>query len=490
MAWPGYFVYNGCEIVNTSRTEAYARHAGLGFFKPVYNNDALPLILGDTYASPLQDDAPWTDPDHVESYDFYGIYPLDVTGIEDSTASVTITESTSHGGWATPPRRATRAIVFSAVLVGQSDCAVEYGMRWLRAALSGGACIQGQRVRMSDCGGHPLEFLACEPKVDLNYSQGLATVQRELIDGLAPGAPGITPVDGLGPTRPGDTQVDGGTPDVLEVSSIVTPPVFDLTTCLPEYQRFFYGVSFTTGPTLTQKLTTTSGQVAWAVEFTAVATDPMEYGPLVPVYQGFLDPGVSNPYVGDAASGAVWDDDGYVTSDPACPVVTFQPITDPGCALLVPPPAAPSVSTSCADWPVNFTRRMLTIPAQNIPAWTLVVPTFSVHCDQAVSNLRVRFYADSDNDLAPDDLCSPLADLLFSYIPAASTLTFDSVDHAVYVDTDGMPRRRGEAIMSNTDGGPVTWPILSCGYGWVVTVDMEQHQPLPTMDLSLTSMAG
>ena len=92
MAWNGYFTFGGTEVINVARTEAYARNAGIGWFKPVYRNEALPLILGDTYTSPLQDDAPWTDPDDLSSYDFYGVYPLDITGIEDSTVTAEVVE--------------------------------------------------------------------------------------------------------------------------------------------------------------------------------------------------------------------------------------------------------------------------------------------------------------------------------------------------------------------------------------------------------------
>ena len=135
MAWNG-FTYGDMEVINASRTETYARNAAVGWFKPVYKNIALPLILGETYTSPLMDDAPWTDPDALASYDFYGVYPLDVTGIEDSTMTADVVESTREGGVVQKPRHATQDVVFSAALIGGSECAVEYGMRWLKAVLN------------------------------------------------------------------------------------------------------------------------------------------------------------------------------------------------------------------------------------------------------------------------------------------------------------------------------------------------------------------
>jgi hypothetical protein len=61
MAWDGYFTYAGQEFINASRTEVYAKEAG--WFKPVLDADDLGPILGEEYRNPLQDPAPWGDPD-------------------------------------------------------------------------------------------------------------------------------------------------------------------------------------------------------------------------------------------------------------------------------------------------------------------------------------------------------------------------------------------------------------------------------------------
>ena len=163
MAFPGLFSLGGTEIINSSRTEAYARSYGVGWFRPVYQEAALAWLLGDArYTTPLQDDAPWTDPDDLNSYDFYGAYPLEITGLEDSTVAAEVVESVIDGGYVGKPRRQTRPVVFSAVLVGASECAVEYGLRWLRTALNGGPCL----TRLpGNCSGVELCYLACPPVV-------------------------------------------------------------------------------------------------------------------------------------------------------------------------------------------------------------------------------------------------------------------------------------------------------------------------------------
>jgi len=163
MAWPGYFSFVGTEIINATRTEAYARNLNVGWFRPAYNEPGLNWILQDPpYSSPLQDDAPWLDPNNLDSFDFYGVYPLDVTGIEDSTYEADITESTLDGGYVGKRRRKTRSVVFSAVLIGSSECAVMYGMHWLRVVLGGGPCFGKS---FGNCAGGELCFFSCVPCV-------------------------------------------------------------------------------------------------------------------------------------------------------------------------------------------------------------------------------------------------------------------------------------------------------------------------------------
>lgn len=163
MAWLGYYEYGGVEIINATRTETYAKNAGLGWFKSVYRNEALPLLLGQVYATPMQDPAPWVDVDDASSFDFYGFYPLGVSGIEDSTATAQVTESTLDGGTVGRIRRSTRSVVFSGVLVAASECGTEFGMRWLRSVLSGPPCSPSTP---GSCVGTELRFMSCEPALD------------------------------------------------------------------------------------------------------------------------------------------------------------------------------------------------------------------------------------------------------------------------------------------------------------------------------------
>ena len=44
--------------------------------------------------------------------------------------------------------------------------------------------------------------------------------------------------------------------------------------------------------------------------------------------------------------------------------------------------------------------------------------------------------------------------------------------------------------MFNTNGEPMEWPVLSCGFGYIVTVDTPQTATMPGVSLSLYSRAA
>jgi hypothetical protein len=362
-------------------------------------------------------------------------------------------------------------------------------MRWLMTTLNRCGCLrphQGQPV----CGGEDFQWLSSEPAVDLNYTEGVLVYDRTVVDGGTATAPGATPVDGLHASRPGGQVVDGGGVEGGS-AAVGTAPTFDLTECLPEYLRTMHKVVCTTGPVITQKASISTGGAAWIVEWTIVAGDPARYAYPQPIIEGFLDPSVDIPYVGGSVPpGGVWDANGYVTTDPACPVPVFTPVFDPLCPLLVPPPAVPTINPVCFTFPNNYVRRMFTLPKESIPLFWGTVPIITIYTATAeVRNLRIQFFDDPDDDATLDDPCAPEADVVFTYLPPDSVVTFDAVARVIYVDTPGQGRRRADSVAVNSDGGPFSWPEMSCGWSHVVTVDMPQTQVPPVIDVTLVKKA-
>lgn len=500
MAWQGYFEYDGNEIINASRTESYIRSAGLTWFRPVFENDALPYMLGHglRYVTPLKDNAPWVDPTRIESLDFYGIYPLDVTGIEDSTRTAQVIESIGEGGVVGRGRNGSKTVVFNTVLLAGTEAAADYGITWLKQVLNGGVCGGAQ-----GCGTAELCYLSSVPdmevpgpsgvmaQLDGGYffmdSSGEVQVDQPEIDGGTITALPNEQFDGGTPWATGDITSDHEFPfDFVPTDDEMVNPL----SCLNPYLRTFQKVSVTTAPSVTGKRQTSDGCAVWTVQFTLTAGSPYVLGAEVPVVEGFLDPAITMPWAGGILpDGASIDLDGYIHTEAACAVSVYDPIFDPLFPALIPPPGVPNVPLGNYKPPVNWRRRQFTIPQEYIPLWGEVVPKMQVHARKAdVRNLRLRFYSDpyKVGDIS-DDPCAFCGDIVVSYVPKEHTLVFDGAEQAVYVLAPGGARRRADSLVFGTDGTPFEWPVLSCGFGYIVTIDLPQTQVPPVVDLSLYS---
>jgi len=475
MAWDGYFEYAGQEFINVARTEAYAAEAG--WFRPGYHADDLPLMVGDgaKYISPILDDAPWTDPDDASSYDFWGAYPLSITGIEDSTRSSVVVENINDGGTPGRVRLGTKNVVFQVALLGASDCGVSYGMKWLRRLLLGTAC--GASAAES-CAGGTLCYLDCFPQL----ASGSDTPSIVLYDGGGSDGSGGLLIDGGSPSVTSTDDADGCDP--LETCLIGAR--FNPEDCLLPLLRHLRNVVFNSGPTVTAKRDTSDGSAVWTVTFTGVAGNPYEFGTEVPVIEGFMNPLILDPYV--PGLNGIIDLNGYITTDGNCTTPVYAPVYDPHCPAVVPPPGPPSVPLGCWTAPTSWRRRQFTIPKELIPLWGDVVPTVSVSpLTVDVRSLRLRFYADVSGDGSIlDDPCAWCGDIVVSYVPFGSTLVMDGADQSIYLEVGGGGRRRADSLLFGTDGKPFTWPVLSCGFSYIVTLDLPQTQAPPSVDFALT----
>lgn len=482
--WEGWASFGGTEIINVARTESYAKWAQLPWFKPVYRNDSLPLILGDTrYVSPLIDSAPWADVDNAASFGFYGFYPLSITGVEDSTRTSTVTQSIRDGGSVGRLRHGTKSVVVSGILVADDDAAASYGFTWLKQALLPGPCDQG------GCTSGELCFLDSEPFVDVEATTATVTTDLVEIDG---GEVGSTLVDEADGGTPGSTftdEYDGGSPsDPTITVSVGSADVASAIECFDPLVRSLRNVLVNNGPTVTDRRVTSDGGAVWTVQFTAVAGEPWTYGAPVEVLAGFLDPEVAIPWSGGTVPpGGFMDLDGFIFGEQSCPEPVYTPLVDPLFPSVIPPPLPPSVPLGNYIPPANWRRRQITVPANYIPLWTEVVPKLSVHARTAdLRNLRLRFYADvdADGDIS-DDPCAFCGDIVISYVPQGFTLVFDGSERQVYAYDASQQRRPANGLVFATDGTPFDWPVLSCGFGYIITFDLPQTQTPPVVDLSL-----
>lgn len=495
MAYLGYYKYGGVEIINMARVRAYQQNLNIAWLTPGYDDsDQIPAMLGESYETPFLDPAPWVDDSNIESTYFYGLYPLSITGIDDSTRDAQVTESILDGGVAGRIRNATRSIVFEAALLAGSEPAVEYGLNWLKKVLLGRGCLN-----TTACSGSDLEFFSAAPFYDPfgpadpanDSSLVLARLDGGYWIGNEDQSVDSPLIDGGDPTTVFSTFYDGGTPAATggELSPPYPDPFgpepvppFSPADCLVEFQRHLRNVTFTTGPTVTRKKKLTSGDHVWFVQFTAVAASPWQFGAEIDILSGFLGPA---PQWGTSVSGGTITLSPVSQTDMECPTTVFEPLVDPLCPALIAPPTVPAVDLNCFDPPTSWLRRQFTIPGSKIPQWLDVVPLVRVAADFAdLRNLRIRFYTDNGTHVVSDN-CDMVADMLFSYLPMDYTMVVDAAAKQIYViDPDGN-QRRADSLVFSSDGSPFEWPLFSCDSGLVVAADLPAGQVSPVIDVSL-----
>lgn len=123
-----------------------------------------PLLSDDSYRTPAIDNAPWIDTSNPALNDFWGVYPLNVSGVDDSTRVTSVTELITDGAVVSRPRAASREIRYDVLLMGRDKHAVYEGLHWLNRALDANRCDSAFGI---DCTGTPLNFFsACPPGCD------------------------------------------------------------------------------------------------------------------------------------------------------------------------------------------------------------------------------------------------------------------------------------------------------------------------------------
>lgn len=431
MGWSGYATFDGTEIINATRTEVLA--AGKPWFKAAVNNPVFEEANGEegTYSNILN--APWWDPDEPASERFYGLYPISITGIEDSSRTSAVVESTEDGGVPGRVRHGIKPVLFNVIIVAEDTLGAEYGMRWARRALLGAVCSPLLSTQTSL--GATLGYLAAEPVYEPDPSMGQGSQ-------------------------------------------------------MPALQRTLRRVTFNSGPSVLAKADNLScGGSAWNIQFGGVAANPYEYGAERAIIQGYMDPSVGDPWVPGVVAGA-FSTSATSFSEVNCGDNLWDPIYDPLCPALIIPPGPPSIPLGCYDPPASWSRRQITVPAANIPTWGEVVPILEFSATTAIRNTRIRFYKDPDGTFDPDDFpCDFIGDAVITYIPASGSIVFDGVNKEIAVITAGGQRRRADSLVFRTDGKPFQWPALTCGYQHILTIDVEVGGPLPVLDLSLVARA-
>lgn len=197
------------EVINTERTAAYVRNglvpSAATVLVPYCEGIAEALSLGGPYTTPMQDAAPWYDANDPDTWDFAGLIPVEVTGLDATTRTVTVTPTIGGVGLPGRPQRGPQTIGVTAVLVGRTSEGVLAGLAWLRRTLAE-TCADNDGCAATAT----LETLIACP----------GPISRVANTDAAPIVTVVTPP---GPWSAGGGQTFEATPDLLGGGFIVVP---------------------------------------------------------------------------------------------------------------------------------------------------------------------------------------------------------------------------------------------------------------------------
>lgn len=429
MAFNGFLSLGGTEIANAERVMAYARELIPG---PEWGdcNDCedLHLALGDRpYTSPFVDMPEWYSARNQDSWDFCGFYPLEIEGLDDGVREATVTELAIDGGVVSAPRHRSREIKVTGLLIAATDAALSYGLAWLTTALEGAPC----RADSSCTGDHLCFYSSCPP--------------------MCEDSPNL-PEDLNDPDRPPGSVLD---PFWL----CDTGPITEWTrACSAPYERTLYQVTTTSGPSVVERYNMGCGFMI-RVEFTMVAGVPWAYSTPIAACPTSTTP-IPEP---------------ITVPEVPCVLVPDTTIVDPDCPVVPPPPRPPVIDISCVDTPDTWLRYEVPMPNILLPDFRDTVPIINLTTGgEDVRQVRVRFYPNPFMFPVDQlDACNFCGEFVVTYIPANSTMTIDGIRQWVSVAMPGGSIATANHLLSSSSGGPVEWPLLGCGTGYSMVVDVS-----------------
>jgi hypothetical protein len=66
---------------------------------------------------------------------------------------------------------------------------------------------------------------------------------------------------------------------------------------------------------------------------------------------------------------------------------------------------------------------------------------------------------------------------IISYLPQATVLTLDGVTQRAWAEVDGGSPQSADHLLYGTGGTPATWPILSCGVSYLISLEVPIDAP-------------
>lgn len=162
-------------------------------------------------------------------------------------------------------------------------------------------------------------------------------------------------------------------------------------------------------------------------------------------------------------------------------------IIDPDCPPPQAPPRPPVFIDPCISNPALWLRYTMDVPAQAVGSALTTLPVLTLTTSEdAARGVRVRLVANPrSEDPSTLDPCGQCGEFLLSYMPPYAALTVDASTRQVTIVANG-DSQSAMTLLYGSNGGPMTWPELTCGIPYALLIDLDASEPaLVSVDLSV-----
>ena len=162
-------------------------------------------------------------------------------------------------------------------------------------------------------------------------------------------------------------------------------------------------------------------------------------------------------------------------------------LLDPDCEAIPSSPRPPAIVNDCVTVVGQWRRFWYAIPAAEVGEWSETLPTIRITTATAdVGQVRLRFYRNPDGlPIEGYDATRWDGELILSYAPPAATITLDGISQSATADVAGRTGVSADHLLYGSNGGVVTWPVLSCGDAYLMSWDIPISVPSGNLSVNL-----
>lgn len=159
---------------------------------------------------------------------------------------------------------------------------------------------------------------------------------------------------------------------------------------------------------------------------------------------------------------------------------TVDDLVDPLLPPIMEPPTPPAIPDIALPADTEWNRLSSFIPDNQVFRWAEVYPIIRIWSGtEAVRRVRVGLIPDPYSGTGdPQYIADIPSGFVISYLPPDAVMTVDASIRRAWVQIGGGPPRNASSLLFGLDGGPIEWPKLEGGLGYVLLVDTPDGEGL------------